>query len=93
MKKRKIKRLIAAILMGCMILSVNVVAFAKSDANDISFYESYQKVLQAARDYDVPIDMSFEEYKEQYTPEYGSYEQYAETYIELFETDTSALYC
>lgn len=79
----------ASILIGCMILSVNVVAFAKSDAKDISYYESYQKVLQAARDYDVPIDMSFEEYKEQYTPEYGSYEQYAERYIELFEKDSS----
>lgn len=90
MKKSKIKRLIVAVLMSCMILSSNVVVFANSNSNDISFYESYKKVLQVAQNYNIPINMSFEEYKEQYTPEYGSYEQYAEAYIELFEANVNS---
>lgn len=88
MKKNRIKKFFSAILVLCMVVSGNTIAFASTDIDNSDLYESYERVINTAEEYGVPIDLSFEEYAENYTPAYGSYTNYANAYIGVFEQPT-----
>lgn len=91
MRKKVLKKIIIAVTTYSILGLNTMTVFAGSVSDERAFYESYQKVIEVAQDYNVPIDMSFSEYKENYDSSYGSYDEYAKHYISLLKNNEEDL--
>lgn len=89
MSFKRIRRGLCLLVSLTLILSLDTVVLANSDNNSIEMYKSYERVVDAAEQKGVPLGMTYEMYCENYNLVYGTYSEYADIYINMFESSNN----